>query len=101
MSGTDPAATLAVVVARLDDVREDITMLRAEVAASRQDVVTRGEWQQRNAHVDSRLTGQGREIGDLRTELHSRRAPWWAVASAVVAGLAFAWSVLGPVLQAG
>jgi chromosome segregation ATPase len=106
-------ATLAVVVARLDDLRgqqradtkaltEAIEGLRSELAASRLTLVSRGEWDQRNAAVADRFQEHGREIGTLRTSLETkatglkgeitaleakidaRRAPWWAVASVAV-----------------
>lgn len=63
--------------------------LRSELAAHRADLVPRGEWEQRNRHVDARFQEQGREIANLRTEVRtevqSRRQPWTAVAASVVA----------------
>lgn len=56
---------LAVVVARLDDVRGDIASLRTELVRSRQDMVSKGEWEMRNKHVDSRFESQGGEISAL------------------------------------
>lgn len=88
---TEPTdrATLAVVVARLDDLRDDMRAMRQELASHRADLVPRGEWEQRNRHVDARFQEQGREVASLRTELRteiqSRRQPWTAVAGAVVA----------------
>lgn len=95
MPTPDDAATLAVVVSRLDDLREDVQELRSEVRKAREDAVSRGEWGQRNNHVDSRLNGLGREVGDLRADLNSKRAPWWSVASIAVAALALLWSMFG------
>lgn len=105
-------ATLAVVVARLDDLRdqqrqdtkaltESIEALRRLVAESRGDMVARDTWETRNAHVDSRFHDQGREIADLRTthaadiaalrqDLASRRMPWPSVAAAVTGVAALA-----------
>jgi len=95
--------TLAVVAARLDDLREDVKGVRSDLAIHRAELVGRGEWLQRNQAVDDRFQAQGREIGQLRTDLNTkttvldgeikavdtkadqRRAPWWAVASLVVA----------------
>ena len=37
---------------------------------------------------------QGREIADLRTELASRRAPWWSVAGAIAAVVAVALTII-------
>jgi len=93
---TDESATLAVVVARLDDVRGDFAQLRQEVLSSRADTVARGEWRQRNDHVDSRFAAQGREIGDLRADVNGRRAPWWSVGAMVVSAAALGWAIIGP-----
>ena len=82
-AGGDVDPTLAVVVARLDDLRESMTELRAEVRSSTANVVPRGEWVQRNQHVDGKFDSQGREISHLRAEVASRRTPWPAVAGAV------------------
>lgn len=98
MSQEDTATVVAVVVARLDDMREDIADLRRAVEDSSRDKVTRGEWAQRNEHVDTRLQNLGSEINVVRTEVHSRRAPWWSTATVLLAAAAFAWSMLGPVL---
>lgn len=109
-------ATLAVVVARLDDLREQqradtktltesIEAVRQQLAAMRGEVVSRDTWETRNAHVDGRFQDQGREIGDLRTshakdiadlraDIASRRAPWWSVAAVVVAAAALAITLI-------
>lgn len=105
----DDAATLAVVVSRIDDLREDIADMRRAVAESAARSVSRGEWEQRNNYSDSRFAALGREIGDLRNETHTRhaelrgevqarRAPWWSVAAVAVAGLALAWSIISPAI---
>lgn len=127
MSPQPDDATLAVVVARLDDLREQqrrdtetlteaIESLRRELSTSRADMVSRGEWVQRNAAVDLRFQEQGREIGGLRTAqtadiaqlraehaedmatIRSRSAPWWSAWTVVLAAAAVAWSVLGPII---
>lgn len=103
--------TLAVVVARLDDLRTDVQGLRNELHKSNENNVGRGEWSQRNNHVDTRLNSLGREVGDLRsqherdiaavrTDAASRNAPWWVWVAAVLGVLGFGWSVLGPVVTA-
>lgn len=86
----DESTTLAVVVSRIDDLREDIAQLRAEATSNRDTLVSRGEWGQRNQHVDTRLNSHGREIGDLRAELRARRLPWPSVLAAVLAAVALA-----------
>lgn len=89
-------ATLAVVVARLDDVRSDIRDMRTEAVAHRTEMVSRGEWEMRNRAVDNRFENQGREIAELK----AARAPWWSWASVLVASAALAWAILGPTLSA-
>jgi len=99
------------VVERLNDLREQqkadtatltaaIESLRSEMTAQRESYVLRSEWTQRNAQVDERTAGLGREIGTLRTahaadiaairgEMdaaeRARRVPWTAVGSLVIA----------------
>lgn len=98
-----------VLLARLDALREDVGELREDIRLAVQNTVPRGEWAQRNEHVDTRLNGLGREVGDLRlqltsrvnelrTEVNARRAPWWSVATVVLSAGAVAWSVLGPAI---
>lgn len=48
-----------------------------DIRLSNQHNVTRNEWEQRNNYVDGRLN-----------TLDARRAPWWSVASIVVAAAA-------------
>lgn len=85
MAPEDDRVTLAVVVSRLDDLREDLRELRDELSQQRGQTVARTEWEMRNAHVDSKFAGHGREIGQLRADLAARRQPWTSVASALVA----------------
>lgn len=88
-SATDNA-TLAVVVARLDDLRVQVASLSDKLDAHRGEMVPRTEWMQRNATVDERFQDQGKDISDLRAELAARRAPWWSVVSAITAVVAVA-----------
>lgn len=53
-----------------------------------QSKVSYREWSQRNNEVNGRLSGLGREIGDLRTEIRAKSAPWWSVGALVVSTLA-------------
>lgn len=94
----DDNATLAVVVARLDDLRADMQSMRDEIRKSSENAVSRGEWGQRNQHVDTRLNSLGREVGDLRKDLDSRRAPWWSVWAVTLSAGGIAWTILGPVI---
>lgn len=104
--------TLAVVAARLDDLREDVKGVRSDLAIHRAELVGRGEWVQRNQAVDTRFQEQGREIGQLRTDLNTKvagldgeikavekaadakRPPWTAVAAVVVAIVALAVTLI-------
>jgi hypothetical protein len=94
--GQPDDVTLAVVAARLDDLRNDVRAMRTELATHRAELVPRGEWEQRNHFVDGRFQEIGREVSTLRTETRStvaalkaevdgRRAPWWSVAAVAVA----------------
>lgn len=96
MTGPELSTALAVAVARLEDAAEDIRDLRRELREANEAKVSRREWELRNDNVDQRFTAQGRELAQLRNDTASRRAPWWAVVSAVVAVVALAWSVVGP-----
>jgi hypothetical protein len=63
--------------------------------------VPRGEWSQRNNHVDTHIQTQGREIGQLRAELNSRRAPWWSTWTVALAVMTLLWTILGPSIRGG
>lgn len=108
--GLTVEATLHLVVERLEDLRKQqekdtnalassIESLRSEMQAQSQTYVPRAEWEQRNRLVDERHQSQGREIGQLRTELtadvtavrttvseqeKSRRVPWPSIASVAI-----------------
>lgn len=97
MNESDPV-TLAVVASQIGDLREDIRDLRGDISSARDNNVSRGEWVQRNSNVDTRFQNQGREIGELRLELRSRRAPWWSVGALILSAGALLWTVLGPPL---
>lgn len=97
----ETTSTLAVVVARLDDLRTDFAAMRTEVRQAAGECVTRGEWGQRNQHVDTRINSLGREVGDLRKDIDSRRAPWWSVFAVTLAAAGLVWSIVGPVVSVG
>ena len=83
--------TLAVVVARLEDLRNDVAAMRTEVQTAQAGYVIRAEF-------EAWRTGIGREIGDIKASVarieqaaEQRRAPWWAalgVGVSLVVGLA-------------
>lgn len=58
--------------------------LRTEISGQRAEVVARNEWLQRNAYVDSRIDGLGTDISEVKTDLASRRAPWWSVIAVLI-----------------
>lgn len=75
----DETSTLAVVVARLDDMKKsqeqyearmmnELQGLRAELRQSHEDKVSRGEWLQRNTTVDNKFDSYGKELSNHREE---------------------------------
>lgn len=78
------AVALAVLTSRMEDVRTGLADVRRDLAAQQATYVQRNEWALRNTAVDRRFTDQGREIGELRTEIRSRRTPWTSVVPAIV-----------------
>jgi hypothetical protein len=96
----DDRITLAKVDTTLEGVVKTLGEVRDEVRGLRGETVSRGEWMQRNAYVDMKFDSQGSDISEIRTDLASRRAPWWSVAAVVVAAAAVLWSIFGPVIIA-
>ncbi|TFV82048.1 hypothetical protein E4V99_14030 [Microbacterium sp. dk485] len=96
MSAVGEPSELTYIREDIAELREDIRELRRTVTDSHDNKVSHREWAQRNDHVNGRLQGLGREIGDLRAELRAKSAPWWSVCAVIVAGLSFAWSVIKP-----
>jgi len=90
------STSLGILATQIAYLREDISELRSEIRKQGDSKVSHREWSQRNEHVNNRLQSLGREIGDLRTELRAKSAPWWSVTAVVIAGIALAWNVLGP-----
>lgn len=72
---------VAVILSRLTGIDATLAEIRTENREARQASVPIVVWEQRNKHVDSRLQGLGREIGDLR----AARAPWWSTWTVVLA----------------
>lgn len=73
-------STLAVVVARLDDLRDsqkeyedrlmkEMQNLRSELRETHADHVSRGEWMQRNAYVDGFKDALSKEISEVKDNL--------------------------------
>jgi hypothetical protein len=59
-----------------------------DLASVRADYVPRTEWAQRNALVDERFQGIGREVGEMRRAEAARRTPWDRIVSIVLAAVA-------------
>lgn len=78
------AVALAVLTSRMEDVRVGLSDMRHDLAQQAATYVHRNEWLTRNTAVDTRFIDQGREIGELRTEIRSRRTPWTSVVPAIV-----------------
>lgn len=87
---------IGVLASQIEFLRDDIKELRADVKEANDSKVSHREWAQRNAEVNGRFNTQGREIGDLRTELRAKSAPWWSVGAFITAVVAVAWNMLGP-----
>lgn len=88
--------TLAIVANQLKYIADDVRELRDDIKRSNEDKVSYREWSQRNEHVNTRLGGLGREVGDLRTEIRAKSAPWWSVGALVVSVIAVGWNVINP-----
>lgn len=82
--------TLRVVAERLADVQASQTAIQQQLTQQAVVFVPRGEWVLRNQQVDGTFSAHGREIGDLRAELRSRRLPWPSVVAAIVSCVALA-----------
>lgn len=90
------AAALEVLVSQVGDMREDIRDMRNDLKTLGDNKVNYREWIQRNQEVNGRLGSLGREIGDLRTEVRAKAAPWWSVSAVVVAVASLAWTIFNP-----
>lgn len=87
------------ILSRLDDIRDDVKVMRESMDKMPERYVARGEWDQRNQNVTSQLLGQGREIGQLRADLNSRRAPWWSTVTVVLSSAALLWTIVAPLVK--
>lgn len=96
---TATAVALATLTEQVSSLNKNVEGLRSELRDDRKTYVQHSVWEQRNKTVDANLAHQGREIGQLRTDLASRRAPWWSTWAVVLSAGALAWSVLGPAIR--
>ncbi|WP_419704996.1 hypothetical protein [Promicromonospora sp. NFX87] len=94
MTTSDP--TLAVVVARLDDLRSEVSDMRVEVRTTASAFLPRTEWElwrasanreiaEARADAEQAVAEARHEASKVRTEIDGRRIPWTAVVAAVVA----------------
>ena len=74
----DAGAQLAVVSSQIKDLREDFDRLRLELRERDHTFVSRAEF-------EAWRTGIGRELGDIKANAARRTAPWWSVATVLVA----------------
>lgn len=100
----DDTATLAVVVNRLEDLRNDFKTdrderraefdeLRRDLRRSHEDKVSRLEWVQHNAFVDQRFLDTTKDIAEMKQEDAARRMPWTNYAAVVVSVFAVLWTL--------
>lgn len=95
MENDTDSVSIAVLASRVNDLRDDIAEIRSLLTTIHTDKVSYREWAQRNAEVNGRFSGLGREIGDLRTEIRAKSAPWWSVGALIISAIALAWAVFG------
>lgn len=89
-------ADTAVILQRLTGIDNLLAEMRAEQREARTAAVPLFVWEQRNKHVDERLQGLGREIGDIRATIAAARAPWWSTWTVALAAGGLALSILQP-----
>lgn len=82
----DVATAVALLGVQMVGLTKVVEQMATEIRQDRQTYVSQQLWQQRNSEVNDKLGGIGREIGDLRVELRSRRVSWPAVGAFAVAG---------------
>ena len=76
---TNTDANIAVMAVELRYIKASVERIEQAHTAS----VPRTEWEQRNEYVNQQLHALVRENADLKTELASKRAPWWSVLSSI------------------
>lgn len=88
---TDPMSEEAfqrVMLERTESMATSLRAMTSDLAAVRADYVPRTEWAQRNALVDERFQGIGREVGEIKRTEAARRTPWDRIVSIVLAAVA-------------
>lgn len=97
------AANVAVQTVELRHMRESLERIEKALGSH----VTRNEWEMRNGYVDGKFVSTAADIAksnehiaEVQRTVEAKRAPWWAVGSLVVSGLAVGWAILGPSIVA-
>ncbi len=90
----DPDETLAVVVARLDDLRQNVDGLRSELRDRDARYVSRAEWEMWREAVTASLGEARRGRDDLAKRMDAKHVPWTGVAAVVISAVALAWTVV-------
>ena len=74
-------AHFAVQTVELRHVRETVERIEGQLGAH----VSRTEWEQRNGYVDGKFDQVRGEVGAVKRQVESARAPWWSVVTSVAA----------------
>lgn len=88
MTAPPDEVTLAILGTKVDALTGTVHQLVTDNRDRDRYYVPHALWAQRNESVDGRVNGLGREIGELRTEIRSRRVSWPAVGAVTVAAAA-------------
>jgi len=96
MGEVEDTVSIAVLAEKMDNLKTAVEDVKKKLETSTTVHVTRSEWELRNQTVDERFVVAKADREAIWTELKMRRAPWWAVVSAVsgsvaVIGLALQW----------
>lgn len=73
---------IARTLTRLDEGQKEVL---ARIDLMRGEFVHRTEWTMRNGFVDERFRTLDTDITAIRTEANAKRAPWWALVTALTA----------------
>lgn len=97
-----------VIIAHLNNLASRFDELKGSLESGLKNTVPRGEWQQRNAHVDGRFREHAGDITDIKTEItqletkfDSARTPTSTIVATVIAVISLGWAILGPVIITG
>jgi uncharacterized protein (DUF3084 family) len=91
---TTDAAALAVVVARLDDLRAQVAQLSTLLAQQQQLYVPRTEWELWRENANRELRGVHEDIEGIESAAEARHPSWTSVAASIAADAALALSII-------